>query len=317
MKIRFNQSKKRNLQHGQGMVEFALAFPIFLVLVIGIMEFGRLLVTYSSVYVAAREGARHGAAVENLPACGGDIESEAERVGVLAGDMTVFVSYDSGPGTATKACGNQGANLVLGDRVNVTATTSFTPVTGIVPGFTVSSTASRTIIKKAYVGVAEGAPEETEATEESSEEPTEEETEEPPEEPTEEVTLTPTPGPCPATVMYPASTKGDIVTMALTNNSGATFTLKSLFIDWDVNGNRYLEGITIKNPAGQIVQTWTSAPPISNKPYTWEASPPLDITSGVWTIEIEIDKFNKGMNEVMADMDLPDSSGCYVQWLPN
>jgi hypothetical protein len=42
----------------QGMVEFALALPIVLMLMLGVVEFGRLMVTYSSVYTASREAAR-------------------------------------------------------------------------------------------------------------------------------------------------------------------------------------------------------------------------------------------------------------------
>ncbi len=55
-----------NRRHGQGMVEFALALPIFLLLVFGVIEAGHLLMTYSAVYSAAREGARYGAAVAGL-----------------------------------------------------------------------------------------------------------------------------------------------------------------------------------------------------------------------------------------------------------
>ncbi len=118
------QIKRRNRQRGQGMVEFALAFPVFLLIVLGIFEFGRLFVIYTSVYAAAREGARYGAAVDNLPSCGGGIESNADRVGFLAGNPSVTHVYDHGPGTATFACASGGSNLGIGDRVLVTASIS-------------------------------------------------------------------------------------------------------------------------------------------------------------------------------------------------
>ncbi len=49
-------------EKAQTMVEFALVFPIILLITYGIMEFGRMLFIYTSVTSAAREGARYGAA---------------------------------------------------------------------------------------------------------------------------------------------------------------------------------------------------------------------------------------------------------------
>jgi Flp pilus assembly protein TadG len=46
---------------GAAVVEFALVVPILLLLVIGILEFGRVLHTYLVVVNAAREGARYAA----------------------------------------------------------------------------------------------------------------------------------------------------------------------------------------------------------------------------------------------------------------
>ena len=50
---------------GQGIVEFALAFPVFLLIVLGIFEFGRLFFTYATVFTASREAARFGATVDD------------------------------------------------------------------------------------------------------------------------------------------------------------------------------------------------------------------------------------------------------------
>ncbi len=59
MRRRFHNRK------GQGLVEFALALPILLLLMLIIVELGHMLFFYVSVYGAAREGARYGAAVDN------------------------------------------------------------------------------------------------------------------------------------------------------------------------------------------------------------------------------------------------------------
>ncbi|MHB1119198.1 MAG: TadE/TadG family type IV pilus assembly protein [Bellilinea sp.] len=144
--------KRRKMPRGQSMVEFALAFPIFLLIVFAIFEFGRLFITYTSVYAAAREGARFGAAVENLPTCGAGIQSNAERVGFLAVGLNITHTYDSGPGTPTFACASGGTNLGLGDRVLVTASvTDFESITGLFPPIDISSQAKRTIIKDVFL----------------------------------------------------------------------------------------------------------------------------------------------------------------------
>lgn len=50
----------RRLTGGQGMVEFALILPLLLLLMMGIIEFGYVLIVYSGMFNAAREGARLG-----------------------------------------------------------------------------------------------------------------------------------------------------------------------------------------------------------------------------------------------------------------
>ena len=45
---------------GQGLVEYALVLPVFLLITFGIMEFGFLFLQYSTIANAAREGARTG-----------------------------------------------------------------------------------------------------------------------------------------------------------------------------------------------------------------------------------------------------------------
>jgi hypothetical protein len=55
----FNAGKPR----GQGLVEFALILPALLLVVVSIIDFGRLIFTISSVASASRDAARYGASV--------------------------------------------------------------------------------------------------------------------------------------------------------------------------------------------------------------------------------------------------------------
>lgn len=53
---------------GQDLLEYALVLPIFLLLVLGVIEFGLLFYEYNTVTNAAREGARAGVVMES-PGC--------------------------------------------------------------------------------------------------------------------------------------------------------------------------------------------------------------------------------------------------------
>lgn len=162
-----NSNPHTHRRHGQGMVEFALALPIFLLLVFGVIEFGRLLMTFSAVFSAAREAARYGSAVGTsangmsfFRDCAGMREA-AVRVGNLGGvkdDQVTIKVYDvnGGPkkiGTnviGDKWCtqSNLAWNLSGGDKIEVTVNTLFWPTLPLVnlPGLPVSANSSRTLI---------------------------------------------------------------------------------------------------------------------------------------------------------------------------
>jgi len=150
---------------GQAMTEFALTIPIFLLVVFGIIEFGRLFVAYSSVYAAAREAARYGAAVEDIGSntpryqdCAG-MRAAAQRVGFMGflDDPTnqITINYiNASDFTSLGSCTTtpSGFNPVLGDRVRVVITSEYQPIIGgIVPKINISSTAIRTIVSKISV----------------------------------------------------------------------------------------------------------------------------------------------------------------------
>ena len=80
----------RHSQDGQGLVEFALVLPVFLLAVVGVFDVGRLVYANSALSQAAREGARLGAA-------------EASWIGISASGC---VSDESAIGS-----GNPGAHV--------------------------------------------------------------------------------------------------------------------------------------------------------------------------------------------------------------
>lgn len=148
---------------GQGMVELALTLPLFLLLVYGIFELGRVIFMYSAVLNASRDAARYAAASGKSPNniayykdCTG-IKAHADKVSAfvdLSATGAVTISYDHGPGITNDLPGTcedlkaAGTLLATGDRVLVTVTAMFNPVVTIT-GFEnipISSTSARSLI---------------------------------------------------------------------------------------------------------------------------------------------------------------------------
>ncbi len=135
---------KGRIHRGQAITEFALAFTVFLFVLLGVIEFGRLLVAFSSVYAASREAARYAAAVETANDCAG-IDAAAVRVGALGGVQAshVVISYPDDANCTGCPCSTVG----LGDRVKVTVTTPFQFIVLNFQPINISSFTTRSIIK--------------------------------------------------------------------------------------------------------------------------------------------------------------------------
>jgi hypothetical protein len=150
-------------EKAQTFVEFALVFPILLMIVYGIIEFGRMMLIYTAVTSSAREGARYGSAAGDI---GGYIPHYADcvgivdaitRVGILAGiDPTypggsIQIQYDSGPTTGIKfnQCPPQVNDIHNGDRILVYVVADYEPIIPFLnfQGFQIDSEARRTILK--------------------------------------------------------------------------------------------------------------------------------------------------------------------------
>jgi len=156
-----NRGPNRTQIQGQGMVEFALVLPILLLIVLGIIEFGRLLFMYAAVSTASREGARYGAAVGNIGGgvkryedCAG-IQAAVTRIGGIVGVTTddIEIKYDDGTTIKANSCPPLSDNpldpILLGDRIIVTVSRQFQPIVPLVniPPIPISATTSRTIIR--------------------------------------------------------------------------------------------------------------------------------------------------------------------------
>jgi Flp pilus assembly protein TadG len=152
-----NVFHRRSSPRAQTMVEFALVMPILLMVIFGVLEVGRLILTYSIVVSASREAARYGSAT-GLNVAGGPVHycdtngikaaaQNVDFIGVIE-DANITITYDNPP-----TCPPVPDSPVPVNRITVTVKTNFTPLAAIVPllPITIQSTNSRTIIGKVEI----------------------------------------------------------------------------------------------------------------------------------------------------------------------
>ena len=102
-------SDRRKRQRGSALVESALTLVVFMMVIFGLMEFGRMVWAYNLVSHAAREGTRyamvHGRNSSH-PATADGIRSvvKGQAVGLDPASLLVNVSWipDNKPGSAVK-----------------------------------------------------------------------------------------------------------------------------------------------------------------------------------------------------------------------
>jgi Flp pilus assembly protein TadG len=93
------RSKYPHTDSGQSLAEFALIFPVLMLIVFGVLDLGRLF--HASIVVAnsAREGARYGTLnppPDNTPAIIASAMAEAGNSGIIIPPGNVFVSCPLG-----------------------------------------------------------------------------------------------------------------------------------------------------------------------------------------------------------------------------
>jgi len=159
---RLNHKKSK----AQAMVEFAIALPVLLALLYGILEAGRLIFMYSTVVNASRQAVRYGATTGpgngtgnpneiRYQDCDG-IRETAQKSGFVGAFDTVSINWDTGPSDTPKPyCINASAqtdSLVLTgnvNRIDVTVTKKFVPIVPKLVPFLerdITATSSRSIL---------------------------------------------------------------------------------------------------------------------------------------------------------------------------
>ena len=120
-----NRAKPRGSRSGVSMIECAIVLPLFAMLVLGILEFGRAFMVSQVVTNSAREGARIG----TMPTSTSNSQIEARVNDFLA---------DAGITTATTTVSVDSGSLAgasRGDAVTVQVSVPFTDVSLLSPRF--------------------------------------------------------------------------------------------------------------------------------------------------------------------------------------
>ena len=150
----------------QAIVEFAIVFPILMMLLIGILEVGRYILIFSSATNASRNAVRYASAVgqddkyglTKFNYCYGIKDTALKSIFLVdRSKVVVAISYDDGAGNHIDVCdlfvegqvdpGPQ-QKIDTGDRVKVTVTIQYKPMVNLVPieGRPIKSETARTVL---------------------------------------------------------------------------------------------------------------------------------------------------------------------------
>ncbi len=156
--LKERQERSHIRQRGQTLIEFVIALPVLLLMIYGIIEFGRMLYTYSALVTASSEAARWGSSTG--PGASSP-NRYLDKTGMLAAAqkaapvITVnwstkdnYPLYDLGPGTSPTSAPSSPVAADDQPRVIVELTTTFNPLVkwiGI-PSITLYSKSVRPIL---------------------------------------------------------------------------------------------------------------------------------------------------------------------------
>ena len=133
-----NRFIRRERTRGQSLVEFALVLPILLILLLGILDFGRAIFAYNSVSNGARSGARVAIVNQDIDDITAAVEAEAYGL-----DGVVVAFDDNVEGVPDCPQANVECCPAIGCVIEVSVSTQYFPATPIfsqlVGSITVSS----------------------------------------------------------------------------------------------------------------------------------------------------------------------------------
>jgi Flp pilus assembly protein TadG len=118
--------RRRRRGRGQALVEFALVFPVFMLVLAGILDFGFMLYSRIQVINAARDGARAAIVLQTRTAPSihsavlGQVQGSASGSGLNTGSLTVTELCGPAGSSTNATCDS--TNTKSGDSVAVSVT---------------------------------------------------------------------------------------------------------------------------------------------------------------------------------------------------
>jgi len=146
-RIASSNRDRRRSRRGQTLVEFALILPIFILLLVGIFDFGRAVYAYNTISNASREAVRLGIVDQNVAALQAEAVKAAVSLGASPSDVDVAFLTPDLLGTCTSPYG-------LGCVVEITVHYQYnaaTPIVGNLVGTIDMTATTREPIERSYV----------------------------------------------------------------------------------------------------------------------------------------------------------------------
>ena len=128
---------KHRAEGGQGLAEFALVFPIFIVMVFGLFDIGRAVFTYNSLTNAAREAARLAIVNQDEALVASRARDMAFGVAIDTTDPDLVAYYRKGPNPDVETndeCDNsdEEREISVGCVALIRPTTTWTAITPVI-----------------------------------------------------------------------------------------------------------------------------------------------------------------------------------------
>jgi len=142
-----SRTRGKNRTRGQTLVEFALILPIFVLVLVGIFDFGRAVYAYNTISNASREAVRIGIVDQNV----GVLEAEAVKasvaLGAVPGDVDVAFLTNDLSGTCA-------VPISIGCVVEITVHYRYnaaTPIVSNLVGTIDMTSTTRQVVERSYV----------------------------------------------------------------------------------------------------------------------------------------------------------------------
>ena len=120
-------ARRRN-RHGQALVEFALIVPIFLLILMGILDLGRAVYASSTINNAAREAGRRAIVDQTCQ----NVIGVAVKHSVALGALPISVTWLAPDGSVIASCPTSPTGNSVSDIANVRVTYVYTAATPLI-----------------------------------------------------------------------------------------------------------------------------------------------------------------------------------------